>query len=61
MKCIQGFSRAVQEFWDHRLRFIDPYKYSIAAIKSDFTAATRYLNDRLQDAERFMFLPYVEG
>jgi hypothetical protein len=41
--------------------FIDPYKYSATSIKSDFAAATRYLNDRLQDAQRFIFMPYVEG
>jgi hypothetical protein len=41
--------------------FIDPYKCSVASIKSDFIAATRYLNDMLQNAERFMFLSYIEG
>jgi hypothetical protein len=42
--------------------FICPYKCSGSVIQSDFTLATRYLNDKLLHVKHhYLFLPYIEG
>jgi hypothetical protein len=43
--------------------FLDPFKCSEIVVKSEFSAAIKYLSDRFRVAENlpFMFLPYHKG